>query len=314
MKTSYYSESIQSEEERKGTMSQMNQRGELIVSQRVNSWEWKTNPYISHTGRKYRDFLRLNARQGRFSRVARCIEEIYGQELCEVIQSSNPVPRPNTRDKAGLWLQTRLEFNGQFFLEANSCLVVEESLTISQPPNSWEWITRPYISGTGRKYRDVFRLNNRGGYTKVARCIEEKFSEELYGAIQRANPIPRPNMQDKAGWWVQSRGEYDGRFVLEINSPVTEEIQFVLKNSFGHRYESLEEKSPAPKSALESRTVESDRALAPIPPADDRSATHCIKCGRDCSRCVCRRDIPSEEIVIEKNGIVSLKRNSDWHH
>ena len=205
----------------------------------------KLTPISQKTGRKYRDILRLNAREGRYNKVARCIEEGFSEELYEAIQRANPVPRPNMRDNAGLWLQTRLEYNGQFILEINSCLVAEKMQTMLQQTNSWQWETCPYISGTSRKYRDVLRLNNRGGYIyhQVARCIEERFSEELNEAIQRANPVPRPNMRDKAGLWVQSRAEYDGRFVLEINCPVTEEIQTVLKNSFGDKYGPIDEKS-----------------------------------------------------------------------
>ena len=54
--------------------------------------------------------------------------------------------------------------------------------------------------------------------------------------------------------------------------------------------------------------------LTPVPTVEDRSETHCIKCDRENSRCVCRRDIPSDMIVIEKYGSVYLKRNSDRHH
>lgn len=54
--------------------------------------------------------------------------------------------------------------------------------------------------------------------------------------------------------------------------------------------------------------------LTSVPPVEDRSETHCMKCGRECSRCVCRRGIPSDMIVIDKNGSVYLTRNTDRHH
>ena len=110
--------------------------------------------------------------------------------------------------------------------------------------NFWEWETNIYISRSGRRYRDVLRFNKRRGrYNRVARCIEEIFSKDLYEAIQRANPIPRPSRRDRDGLWLQTRVEYNGRFVLEINCPVTEEVQTVLKYMFGHKSEEYQQES-----------------------------------------------------------------------
>ena len=294
-------------------MSQMNQHGELNVPQPANSWEWETCPYTSGTGRKYRDVLRRNTRTGQYNKVARCIEASFNEELYIAIQRADPIPRPRIRDNAGLWLQTKLEHNGQFVLEINRGLVAEETQTITQQTNSWEWETCPYTSGTGRKYRDVLRRNTRmGHYTKVARCIEEKFSEELYEAIQRANPVPRPNVRDQVGWWV--RCEYDGRFVLEINCPVTEDIQTVLKNSFGHKYEPIDAKFPLRTSASEWRTNKPVSVRETVPAEMDRSETHCLQCGHYRNACVCRRESLRATYVVDEYGNVIRKRNFDWHH
>lgn len=53
---------------------------------------------------------------------------------------------------------------------------------------------------------------------------------------------------------------------------------------------------------------------APMPTVEDRSETHCLKCGRESSRCICKTDNLSKKIVIDKYGSVYFKRNHDWHH
>ncbi len=117
----------------------------------------------------------------------------------------------------------------------------------------WEWETNIHISRTGRTYRDVLRYNKRGGrFSKVARCIEEIFSNSLYEAIQRANPVPRPRKRGNSGLWLQTRVEYGGRYLLDINGPVTLEIQTIIDDWARHNFNRTGEKSiaviPCPKS------------------------------------------------------------------
>ena len=110
-----------------------------------------------------------------------------------------------------------------------------ENINTPLQASLWEWETNIHISRTGRTYRDVLRFNKRGGrFSRVARCIEAIFSRNLYEAIQRANPVPRPRKRGSSGLWLQNRVEYGGRYLLDINGPVTMEIQTIIDNWARH--------------------------------------------------------------------------------
>lgn len=94
------------------------------------------------------------------------------------------------------------------------------------PPPQAEWQKDLRTTSSNRKYVDVKRLNNaRDGYDVVASYPVEEDNDQLFELVQDANPIARLRAKDNvSGVVVQTRIEKNGRFVMSINGPATEEL------------------------------------------------------------------------------------------